>query len=110
MTAPTTQLQCDEGVTATPGFSVNSQGKLEYHNSPDFIACATGENAGMNVYTTPNKMDVTGCVNVQMSADSCSGTGGPGPGSSPAPSPSPAPGPAGPGGGGTGPGDRKSVV
>ncbi|KAJ5384782.1 hypothetical protein N7517_002693 [Penicillium concentricum] len=120
LTPPTTQLQCDEGVSATPGFSVNSQGKLEYHNSPDFVACATGQNGGLNVYTTPNKLDVTGCVNVQLSADACSNTGTGGgngasspagvpPASSTSPAPVPhcptsgAPGaPGAPGGGGGG--------
>ncbi|KAJ5960187.1 uncharacterized protein N7479_007337 [Penicillium vulpinum] len=75
LTPPTTQLQCDEGVGPTPGFSVNSQGKLEYNNSPNFVACATGQNGGLNVYTTPNKLDVTGCVNVELSADACSNSG-----------------------------------
>ncbi|OQE46379.1 hypothetical protein PENCOP_c001G00901 [Penicillium coprophilum] len=128
LTPPTTQLQCDDGVSATPGFSVNSQGKLEYHGSPDFVACATGQNGGLNVYTTPNKLDVTGCVNIQMSADTCSnsGAGGgngapsvgathpssvplaPAPQSSPAgPGPGPdvgGPGPVAPGAGGPGAG------
>ncbi|KAJ5236459.1 hypothetical protein N7489_006550 [Penicillium chrysogenum] len=44
LTPPTTQLQCDEGVAPAPGFSINSEGGLEYNNSPDFVACATGQN------------------------------------------------------------------
>ncbi|KAJ5514344.1 hypothetical protein N7463_003896 [Penicillium fimorum] len=117
LTPPTTQLQCDEGVPATSGFFVNSQGKLEYHSSPDFVACATGQNGGLNVYTTPSKLDVTGCVNVQLSANACSNTGtgggngapspaGVSPASStpPAPGPQPTPGAGGPGTGGGGPG------
>ncbi|CAI7580775.1 unnamed protein product [Penicillium glandicola] len=75
LTPPTTQLQCDEGAIATPGFSINSKGQLKYNNSPEFVACATGQNGGLNVYTTPNKDDVTGCVNVQLSADTCSNSG-----------------------------------
>ncbi|KAJ5834805.1 hypothetical protein N7447_000831 [Penicillium robsamsonii] len=119
LTPPTTQLQCDEGVSATPGFSVNSQGKLEYRSSPDFVACATGQNGGLNVYTTPNKLDVTGCVNVQLSADACSntGTGGGNGASSPAgvppasnapPAPVPQSSPAGTGPGGPGAGGAGS--
>ncbi|QQK44315.1 GPI anchored cell wall protein, putative [Penicillium digitatum] len=75
LTPPTTQLQCDEGVSPTPGFSLSSQGELEYHGSKDFVACATGQNGGLNVYTTPTKSDVTGCVNVKLTADSCSSSG-----------------------------------
>ncbi|KAJ5878998.1 hypothetical protein N7455_002463 [Penicillium solitum] len=95
LTPPTTQLQCDEGVSATPGFSINSQGNLEYNNSPDFVACATGQNGGLNVYTTPNKMDVTGCVNVQIAPGA---PGAPGGGQASVPGPQP----SAPGGGGGG--------
>ncbi|KXG50308.1 uncharacterized protein PGRI_062750 [Penicillium griseofulvum] len=75
LTPPTTQFQCDEGASPTPGFSLSAQGKLEYHGSKDFVACATGQNGGLNVYTTPSKSDVTGCVNVELTADSCSSSG-----------------------------------
>ncbi|KAJ5799059.1 uncharacterized protein N7518_001127 [Penicillium psychrosexuale] len=75
LTPPTTQFQCDEGASPTPGFSLSSQGELQYNGSKDFVACATGQNGGLNVYTTPNKSDVTGCVNVELTADSCSNSG-----------------------------------
>ncbi|KAI2694938.1 hypothetical protein CBS147332_9487 [Penicillium roqueforti] len=75
LTPPTTQFQCDEGASPTPGFSLSSQGELEYNGSKDFVACATGQNGGLNVYTAPNKSDVTGCVNVELTADSCSNSG-----------------------------------
>ncbi|KAJ5774110.1 GPI anchored cell wall protein [Penicillium paradoxum] len=93
LTPPTTQFQCDEGASPTSGFSIGPKGELEYHGSKDFVACATGQNGGMNVYTTPNKTDVTGCVNVALSADSCSNSGsssgtGPGASSSAGPQPS----------------------
>ncbi|KAJ5383012.1 hypothetical protein N7517_000923 [Penicillium concentricum] len=75
LTPPTTQFQCDEGAAPTPGFSLGPNGELEYHGSKDFVACATGQNGGLNVYTTPNESDVTGCVNVELTADSCSSSG-----------------------------------
>ncbi|KAJ5492491.1 hypothetical protein N7453_010588 [Penicillium expansum] len=55
--------------------SLSSQGELEYNGSKDFVACATGQNGGLNVYTSPAKSDVTGCVNVELTADSCSSSG-----------------------------------
>ncbi|KAL6231512.1 ubiquitin 3 binding protein But2 C-terminal domain-containing protein [Aspergillus navahoensis] len=73
--APTTQFQCDLGGNPTPGFSVDSSGLLGYNGQTSFVACATGENGEMNIYTSTNSGDVTGCVSVQLTADSCSGTG-----------------------------------
>ncbi|KAJ5842936.1 uncharacterized protein N7525_000677 [Penicillium rubens] len=102
LTPPTTQLQCDEGVAPAPGFSINSEGGLEYNNSPDFVACATGQNGA----SVPGP---------QPTAPGGGGGGGPQPSPSmPAPSggagvpPSvtePAPG----GGGGTQPGASASI-
>ncbi|KAJ5544276.1 hypothetical protein N7513_007087 [Penicillium frequentans] len=74
ITTETTQFQCDTGADATTGFSITSSGGLEYHNSPHFIACETGENNGRNIYTT-NSTSVTMCKNVELTADSCSGSG-----------------------------------
>ncbi|KAJ5994418.1 hypothetical protein N7451_010142 [Penicillium sp. IBT 35674x] len=74
VTSETTQFQCDTGANATTGFSITSSGGLEYHNSPHFIACETGENNGRNIYTT-NSTSVTMCKNVELTADSCSGSG-----------------------------------
>ncbi|KAJ6095582.1 hypothetical protein N7486_006328 [Penicillium sp. IBT 16267x] len=86
ITSETTQFQCDTGANATTGFSITSSGLLEYHNSPHFIACETGENGGRNIYTT-NSTSVTMCKNVELTADSCSGSGsGAGASSSPKPS------------------------
>ncbi|KAL3466056.1 ubiquitin 3 binding protein But2 C-terminal domain-containing protein [Aspergillus heterothallicus] len=120
LTPPTTQFQCDEGASPSPGFSVNSNGQLEYDGSTNFVACATGQDDELNIYTTESS-DVTNCQNVQLNADSCSGSGG-GTGSSSAPGggggqsstaqpsstgPIASPSPSGPGsqgpGGGTGP-------
>ncbi|KAL4986153.1 ubiquitin 3 binding protein But2 C-terminal domain-containing protein [Aspergillus falconensis] len=75
LTPPTTQFQCDLGGNPTPGFSVDSSGLLGYNGQTSFVACATGENGEMNIYTSPNSGDVTGCVSVQLTADSCLGTG-----------------------------------
>ncbi|KAJ5650818.1 uncharacterized protein N7484_004541 [Penicillium longicatenatum] len=84
VTSETTQFQCDTGANATTGFSINSNGGLEYHNSPRFIACETGQNNGRNIYTT-NSTSVTMCKNIELTADSCSGSGA-GASSSPKPS------------------------
>ncbi|KAL4946657.1 ubiquitin 3 binding protein But2 C-terminal domain-containing protein [Aspergillus oleicola] len=105
LTPPTTQFQCDAGATPTPGFSINSNGQLEYNGQTGFVACETGENGGKNIYTSPDSGDVTNCINVQLMADSCSGspTSGAGPSSSaPAsstPVMSPSPSASSPGGG-----------
>jgi hypothetical protein len=72
--APTTQFQCDLGAKPIPGFSINSQGELEYKGDSSFIACETGQNGGMNIYTE-NSTDVTQCVDVTLNADSCAGAG-----------------------------------
>ncbi|RJE19164.1 hypothetical protein PHISCL_08497 [Aspergillus sclerotialis] len=69
LTEPTTQFQCDTGASATTGFSVNSNGMLEYHGSTKFIACNSGD--GYNIYTKPDMDDVTGCVDVTLTADGC---------------------------------------
>ncbi|KAL2861801.1 ubiquitin 3 binding protein But2 C-terminal domain-containing protein [Aspergillus pseudodeflectus] len=74
LTPPTTQFQCDEGASPSPGFSVNSNGQLEYDGSTDFVACETGQNGELNIYTTESD-DVTNCRTVQLIADSCSGSG-----------------------------------
>ncbi|OQD81263.1 hypothetical protein PENANT_c028G00332 [Penicillium antarcticum] len=74
LTPPTTQFQCDEGATPTPGFSINSNGQLVYDNNSNFFACETGQRGGLNVYTT-NSTDVTQCTNVELKADSCSNSG-----------------------------------
>ncbi|EYE92238.1 putative GPI anchored cell wall protein [Aspergillus ruber CBS 135680] len=92
LTPPTTQFQCDEGATPTPGFSINSEGQLEYKGNTKFVACETGQNDGLNVYTEESDA-VTQCQDVTLAADSCSGSGsgsGSGPSSSASPS-SPAP-------------------
>lgn len=67
--APTTQLQCDEGASPTTGFSVNKHGMLEYQGSTKFIACNSGD--GYNIYTKPDKDDVTGCYDITLTADGC---------------------------------------
>lgn len=82
LTPPTTQFQCDEGATPTPGFSVGSDGQLEFHGSPDFVACETGQNGGLNIYTTEST-DLSRCKKINLKADSCSGS------KSPPPSPQP---------------------
>ncbi|PWY86069.1 hypothetical protein BO70DRAFT_289373 [Aspergillus heteromorphus CBS 117.55] len=102
VTSSTTQFQCDLGVPGTSGFSISSSGELEYKGDADFVACQTGDGGELNLYTTESS-SVTGCENIKLTADSCSGTGaGSGAGSSsvPAVSSTPAPG-AGAGAGGS---------
>ncbi|KAF5856398.1 hypothetical protein ETB97_007448 [Aspergillus alliaceus] len=72
ITGPTTQFQCDEGATPMTGWSINSQGQVSYKGDSDFVVCETGQNGGLNIYTTETS-DVTGCKDVKLSADSCSG-------------------------------------
>ncbi|KAJ5175126.1 uncharacterized protein N7482_001003 [Penicillium canariense] len=91
ITSETTQFQCDEGKAGTPGFYVSSSGQLEFHGSPAFIACETGQNGGSNIYTT-NSTSVTNCKNIRMSADSCTSTGASAGGSSSGTAPSGQPG------------------
>lgn len=74
ITGPTTQFQCDEGATPMTGWSINSQGQVSYNGDSDFVVCETGQNGGLNIYTTESS-DVTGCKDVKLSADSCSGPG-----------------------------------
>lgn len=69
--APTTQFQCDVGATPTSGFSISSNGMLEFNGSPDFVACETGDNGGLNIYTTQSS-DLSNCKPVQLDASSCS--------------------------------------
>ncbi|KAE8149276.1 ubiquitin 3 binding protein But2 C-terminal domain-containing protein [Aspergillus avenaceus] len=74
ITGPTTQLQCDEGATATTGFTVDSQGQISYKGDQDFVACETGQDGGLNIYTTESDA-MTGCKDVKLSADSCANSG-----------------------------------
>ncbi|OJJ40895.1 hypothetical protein ASPWEDRAFT_47606 [Aspergillus wentii DTO 134E9] len=106
ITPDTTQWQCDEGSSPANGFSVGSEGQIEYKGNTKFVACQTGLNGGMNLYINPDRSLVTGCTDITLSADSCSGQGsGSGEGSSSAP-PSASTAPAGspPAGGSSVPG------
>lgn len=96
--AETTQFQCDEGKSGTPGFSISSASQLQFHGSEYFIACETGQNGGNNIYTT-NSTSVTKCKSVILTADSCINAGSP-----PIVGISPAPGKNVTGGGAGGPG------
>lgn len=71
MPAPTTQFQCDSGASPTTGFSISSSGELEFNGSPKFIACQTGDNGELNIYTNPPSDQVSGCVEITLEADNC---------------------------------------
>ncbi|KAJ5493073.1 hypothetical protein N7539_001819 [Penicillium diatomitis] len=75
LTPPTTQFQCDTGATPTPGFSVNSQGKLTYNGSTKFYACETGQNGGLNIYTQLSSA-LSNCKSIELNADSCAASSG----------------------------------
>jgi len=83
LTPPTTQFQCDVGASPTTGFSVGCDGTLSYNGNSNFVACQTGDNGELNVYTTSGSGQ-TGCVNIELTASSCQS-------GCPAPSPTPAP-------------------
>ncbi|KKK19307.1 hypothetical protein AOCH_000614 [Aspergillus ochraceoroseus] len=93
ITSPTTQFQCDLGATPETGFSISSSGELEFQGSSAFVACETGDNNELNIYTTESS-DVTNCQDVKLTVDACAGTSSasssaPVTSSSPAPQPSP---------------------
>ncbi|GAQ37760.1 hypothetical protein AtubIFM55763_006728 [Aspergillus tubingensis] len=90
VTSDTTQFQCDLGKSPMSGFSITSSGELEYNGDADFVACQTGDNNELNLYTTENS-SVTGCENIKLTADSCSGSGAGSVGSSSGPASTPAP-------------------
>ena len=72
------------------GFSISSSGELEYNGDADFVGCQTGDNNELNIYTAEGS-SVTGCEDIKLTADSCSGSGAGAVGSSSAPASTPAP-------------------
>ncbi|KAE8382665.1 ubiquitin 3 binding protein But2 C-terminal domain-containing protein [Aspergillus bertholletiae] len=70
LTPPTSQFQCDQGATPDTGFSLSSSGMLEFQDSPNFIACDTGQNGGKNIFVTPSKA-LGQCETIELKADSC---------------------------------------
>lgn len=69
LTPPTTQFQCDSGATPTGGFSLGSNGQVEYNGSQTFYACPATDSM-YNMYTTPVSGQ-TKCVEVQLTASGC---------------------------------------
>ncbi|KAE8454459.1 hypothetical protein EG329_000082 [Mollisiaceae sp. DMI_Dod_QoI] len=66
---PTTQFQCDVGATPTGGFSLGSNGEVEYNGSQTFYACPASDDM-YNIYTTPVSGQ-TKCVQIQLTASGC---------------------------------------
>ncbi|KAL1964604.1 hypothetical protein VTN77DRAFT_6778 [Rasamsonia byssochlamydoides] len=91
LTPPTSQFQCDLGATPTNGFSINSEGTLLYQGSPHFVACETGDNGELNIYTNPPSNAVTGCKDITLTASGCKGPSSSSVAPSPHSSASPAP-------------------
>lgn len=46
---------------------------LEFHGNPQFIACETGQNGGMNIHVA-EPIDLGQCTTIELKADSCSGS------------------------------------
>jgi hypothetical protein len=74
LTSPTTQFQCDAGASPTSGFSLGSDGKVNYNGSGKFYACPVNENGEWNVYSQPVK-DQTKCVEISLSSAGSCGSG-----------------------------------
>ncbi|KAH8700234.1 ubiquitin 3 binding protein But2 C-terminal domain-containing protein [Talaromyces proteolyticus] len=74
-TPPTSQLQCDEGAHPIPGFAIDSSGRLHHNTSTDFIACQSGQEDQLNIYTNPAPSDVSKCQNITLEANNCKSTG-----------------------------------
>lgn len=91
LTQPTTQFQCDQGASATPGFTVGSNGQITYNGSGTFYACPADSNGDYNIYTQP-VANMPKCVEVTLStqngACAVSSATSKAPDSSPAPLPS----------------------
>lgn len=66
LTPPTTQFQCDVGATPTYGFSIGSNGQVEYKGDTQFYACPATDNGEYNLYTTPAPGQAK-CVKVTLS-------------------------------------------
>jgi hypothetical protein len=74
LTPPSTQFQCDVGAAPTTGFSISSEGQIQYNGSGKFYACGATATE-YNIYTTPVK-DQKNCVEVSLSSGGkCSGNG-----------------------------------
>ncbi|ORY11707.1 ubiquitin 3 binding protein But2 C-terminal domain-domain-containing protein [Clohesyomyces aquaticus] len=67
LTPPTTQFQCDEGATPTPGFDAHGDGSLVYKNNPEFWACPVNDFGEWNVYTSPAPGQKK-CVQIKLTA------------------------------------------
>ncbi|GIZ37467.1 hypothetical protein CKM354_000091200 [Cercospora kikuchii] len=75
LTPPTSQFQCDEGATPTPGFSISQGGEVQFNGDTKFFACgATTEDKEWNIYTTPVEGQED-CVEITLSTGGqCSGS------------------------------------
>ncbi|KAI9674846.1 MAG: hypothetical protein M1829_003586 [Trizodia sp. TS-e1964] len=68
-TAQTSQFQCDDGASPTPGFSISCDaGTLSHDGTSSFFACATGADATANIYTT--SIDPV-CTPLTLSTTTC---------------------------------------
>ena len=75
LTPPTTQFQCDSGATPTSGFSVASNGQLQYSNIDTFYACPVNDYGEWNVYSQPVEGQLK-CVQISLSTGGqCSSSG-----------------------------------
>ncbi|OJD32057.1 gpi anchored cell wall protein [Diplodia corticola] len=90
LTPPTTQFQCDEGASPTPGFAVGEGGQVTYNGSTKFYACPAADGE-YNIYTK----EVDGqdkCVEITLSTEGakCAAASTPVPSAPPTPTTPPA--------------------
>ncbi|KAL0264724.1 hypothetical protein SLS55_000675 [Diplodia seriata] len=84
LTPPTTQFQCDEGASPTPGFSIGENGEVTYNGSTKFYACPAADGE-YNIYTKEVE-NQDKCVEITLSTEGgkCASGGGGGQPSTPA--------------------------
>ncbi|KAH7327024.1 hypothetical protein BKA65DRAFT_61319 [Rhexocercosporidium sp. MPI-PUGE-AT-0058] len=63
------QLQCDQGKSPIPGFSIGSNGSFSYSKDTKFYACPASDSE-WNVYTTPVEGQKK-CVEITLTASGC---------------------------------------
>ncbi|KAF2871685.1 hypothetical protein BDV95DRAFT_607103 [Massariosphaeria phaeospora] len=68
LTPPTTQFQCDDGASPTPGFDISCGNELTYNGSSVFHACPVNDYGEWNVYVLPAPNQKK-CVEITLTAN-----------------------------------------
>ncbi|KAG4428503.1 hypothetical protein IFR05_016014 [Cadophora sp. M221] len=66
---PTTQIQCDEGKSPSPGFSIDSSDNILYRGSSVFFACPATDTV-YNIYVNPDFGQIK-CFQIALKASGC---------------------------------------